>query len=290
VRREEARRFRSGEADILVATDAIALGLNLPIRTVLFYSVTKWNGREQVPISNNEIRQIGGRAGRYGKADLGFVGAFSRGNLRRIEVALAAPPDDPPVRVQVRPSLSHVLAIGETVKTSRLAPLLDLFQKRVRFDDPLLTTADLEEMLALAELTDQYPLSLEDKFTFSCVPLDTRSEAMVSRYKRWLKNFSRGLPSPVEPRMLSASGALDQDELYQAEVEVKLLTAYAWLAYRYAEAFPDIEGCEEARQVLNELIEKTLRQRGIARRCQSCGAPLAPLHRFSICDRCFHNN
>ncbi|MCK4441946.1 MAG: helicase, partial [Sulfurovaceae bacterium] len=36
VRREEARRFREGESDILVATDAIAMGLNLPIKTILF--------------------------------------------------------------------------------------------------------------------------------------------------------------------------------------------------------------------------------------------------------------
>jgi ATP-dependent RNA helicase SUPV3L1/SUV3 len=36
VRRAEAARFREGEAEILVATDAIGMGLNLPIRRVVF--------------------------------------------------------------------------------------------------------------------------------------------------------------------------------------------------------------------------------------------------------------
>ena len=39
-----ARRFRDGEADVLVATDAIAMGLNLPIAEVLFYKLDKFNG------------------------------------------------------------------------------------------------------------------------------------------------------------------------------------------------------------------------------------------------------
>ena len=34
VRQDEARRFREGETNILVATDAIAMGLNLPIKYI----------------------------------------------------------------------------------------------------------------------------------------------------------------------------------------------------------------------------------------------------------------
>lgn len=65
VRRAEAARFRSGEADVLVATDAIGLGLNLPIRRVLFGALAKFDGREDRWLDDEEIRQIAGRAGRY---------------------------------------------------------------------------------------------------------------------------------------------------------------------------------------------------------------------------------
>jgi ATP-dependent RNA helicase SUPV3L1/SUV3 len=44
VRREQARRFRDGLADCVVATDAIGMGLNLPITTIVFSTSRKYNG------------------------------------------------------------------------------------------------------------------------------------------------------------------------------------------------------------------------------------------------------
>ena len=65
VRRAEAQRFRSGDAQILVATDAIAMGLNLPAHTVVLGEGSKYNGQEMVPLAPALIRQIAGRAGRF---------------------------------------------------------------------------------------------------------------------------------------------------------------------------------------------------------------------------------
>ncbi len=63
VRRAEARRFRDGEAEVLVTTDAIGMGLNLgPLKRVIFSAVTKWDGTATRPLTNPEIRQIAGRA------------------------------------------------------------------------------------------------------------------------------------------------------------------------------------------------------------------------------------
>ena len=64
VRREEARRFREGEADLVCATDAIGLGLNLPLDRVVFYETDKFDGRETRRLEAGELLQIGGRAGR----------------------------------------------------------------------------------------------------------------------------------------------------------------------------------------------------------------------------------
>ena len=86
VRRREAERFRSGKADILVATDAIGLGLNLPIRRLVFASVEKFDGVAERLLTPPEIRQIAGRAGRYGIHEEGQVTALDR--ARRARVAL----------------------------------------------------------------------------------------------------------------------------------------------------------------------------------------------------------
>jgi len=62
------------QTDILIATDAIAMGLNLPIKTILFYKVTKYDGRTDRVLSPSEVQQIAGRAGRYNMQDVGYVG------------------------------------------------------------------------------------------------------------------------------------------------------------------------------------------------------------------------
>ncbi|HEY2925883.1 helicase-related protein, partial [Piscinibacter sp.] len=65
VRRREAERFAQGESHILVATDAIGMGLNLPIRRVLFSTMTKFDGQDDRPLNESEAHQIAGRAGRF---------------------------------------------------------------------------------------------------------------------------------------------------------------------------------------------------------------------------------
>ncbi|TID25824.1 P-loop containing nucleoside triphosphate hydrolase protein [Venturia nashicola] len=66
-RASQARLFNEpdNDYDFLVASDAIGMGLNLNIKRVIFETVQKNNGVKIVTLSNPEIRQIAGRAGRY---------------------------------------------------------------------------------------------------------------------------------------------------------------------------------------------------------------------------------
>ncbi len=72
VRQEEARRFREGETDVVVATDAIGMGMNLPIERLVFLEISKFDGRDTRLLLPAEIQQIVGRAGRRGIYDIGF--------------------------------------------------------------------------------------------------------------------------------------------------------------------------------------------------------------------------
>ncbi|KAK4686122.1 ATP-dependent RNA helicase SUPV3L1/SUV3, partial [Tremellales sp. Uapishka_1] len=69
-RAEQAKDFNdeNGRAEVLVASDAVGMGLNLKIRRMVFESLTKFNGKEEVPLSLTQIKQIAGRAGRFGQA------------------------------------------------------------------------------------------------------------------------------------------------------------------------------------------------------------------------------
>ncbi|CAD6893381.1 unnamed protein product [Tilletia controversa] len=68
-RSEQARLFNDTSEkgmDVMVASDAIGMGLNLKIKRVIFETCTKWDGGSMVPLSTSQIKQIAGRAGRYG--------------------------------------------------------------------------------------------------------------------------------------------------------------------------------------------------------------------------------
>ncbi|MDF9861940.1 ATP-dependent RNA helicase SUPV3L1/SUV3 [Methylorubrum pseudosasae] len=96
VRRAEAARFRSGEANVLVTTDAIGMGLNLgPLKRIVFSTVRKWDGVQERVLTNSEIRQIAGRAGRYGHQDVGYVAATEPTAVEPIRTALAGAPTAP---------------------------------------------------------------------------------------------------------------------------------------------------------------------------------------------------
>ncbi|CAE6477789.1 unnamed protein product [Rhizoctonia solani] len=68
VRSEQAQLFNDEESgyDVIVASDSVGMGLNLKIKRVVFVRTEKWNGKQDTPLPVPLIKQIAGRAGRFG--------------------------------------------------------------------------------------------------------------------------------------------------------------------------------------------------------------------------------
>ncbi|HEX6764682.1 MAG TPA: helicase-related protein, partial [Polyangiaceae bacterium] len=64
-RNAQVAMFQAGEVDYLVATDAIGMGLNLNVSHVAFASLRKFDGKKERALSDAELSQIAGRAGRH---------------------------------------------------------------------------------------------------------------------------------------------------------------------------------------------------------------------------------
>ena len=58
--------FQRGLLKAIFATETLALGINMPARTVFLEKLSKWNGENHVPITPGEYTQLTGRAGRRG--------------------------------------------------------------------------------------------------------------------------------------------------------------------------------------------------------------------------------
>jgi ATP-dependent RNA helicase HelY len=65
--------FQRGLLKVVVATETLALGINMPARTVVIERLEKWNGESHVLLTPGEYTQLTGRAGRRGIDDVGHA-------------------------------------------------------------------------------------------------------------------------------------------------------------------------------------------------------------------------
>ena len=285
VRREEARRFREGESEILVATDAIAMGLNLPIKTILFAKDNKFDGLRRRELLPTEVSQISGRAGRYGFEEKGFVGALDENALKTIEKAFHSPLPDIELPVSVMASLEHVMLIGEILETENITTILGFFADNMEFDGPFMA-ANIDSMLEIAAIVDEYMLDLKTRFYLSCAPASISSPYIESVFHRYIRQIEAGgQVLYIPPRDLPAF-AQTNDMLLNAEDRVREISLYLWLSFKFPDIFQDTQKAIAARVRLNNFIENSLRQGHFTKKCRRCGKVLDFSYRFSICDSC----
>lgn len=64
---------QEGHLKVISGTDTLGVGVNIPIRTVLFTKLCKYDGEKTAILSSRDFHQVSGRAGRRGFDDRGFV-------------------------------------------------------------------------------------------------------------------------------------------------------------------------------------------------------------------------
>lgn len=269
VRRAEAQRFNSGGADILIATDAIGMGLNLSIKRVVFAALKKFDGKQTRDLTVQEVKQIGGRAGRYGKHEVGTVavlaGAGSPSFIRRQLEADAELPED--LRPFVQPDADIVKAVASEIGSESLYGVLSRIHRAVlRKDDPNYRLADMEQAFAIASALEGVDgLDLTTRWSYAMCPVDDRDNG-IRRLVGWAADHAAGRRVlPPGTGRLPPSERASREELERAEKRHKRLVAWRWLALRFPDFYPDREEAEETTRKLNEWIESVLRQQSRTR-------------------------
>lgn len=292
VRRGEARRFAEGRAEYLSSTDAISMGLNLPIRTIVFTALTKWNGKEEVVLSKSEILQIAGRAGRFGHGDddeAGIVTALNEADLEVIREAISSGAGDPvPLKVPVAPRLQTLEYLAERTGKDRLDSLLKTFSSLPERDQ-LFCKADISGMLELAAhpraRASRRPL--EDLLVVCNCPINPQEDRHLNAWVDWLNALenaqTRGLPV-LESRQ--GEEADTPQDLHGAERDSRLLGAYKWMHYHYPDTFPELEIANRELDRLNRYILASLQKR-LQAACHTCGRRLPANWRTRWCHACF---
>lgn len=256
VRREQARRFREGEADIMVATDAVGMGLNLPAHTLCFYTDEKFDGIQNRQLKVQEVKQIGGRAGRFGHHDSGEITALDPQTLKSIRRLFNSP--DAPVdlsQFQVRPSIDHLSAISELMGEPSLLRSWLTFNRNINYGEAFISVLP-DELAEWIELIDDPKIPLWLRWTFACTPIRGGFDSPASQHaQRWIKRVAEGHAISM-PKLLLGS------DLSSLESTLHVVETYLHLARSLPEHFPEHDDGEDARKLLNDAITRELsRQR-----------------------------
>lgn len=277
VRRRQAKRFASGEAQVLVATDAIGMGLNLPIKRIIFSSLSKFDGVSIRPLTVSEVRQVAGRAGRYGLHECGYVSAMKGEDVFELNRLMAEPLPALSGKVAIAPYYDHIVKLEEILGTSDLNTLLSYFAYEVALSSPIYETAAIESMRSLASWIDhrhpRLPLAL--RFQYACAPVSPDTPDELNFLLQGLRHHACDEPCRLSGLPAWVKHARGSEYLLEAEALAKQLSIYAWLAQKYPTHYPDVAKSSEQREMVSQYIHQALLCfRKDARRLQS--ATLSP--------------
>lgn len=266
VRRKEAERFASGRSQVLVATDAIGMGLNLPVRRVLFSRLNKWNGTEEVPLGVPEFHQIAGRAGRFGLQEQGQVGClqgYAEHSNPKVWFDRKPTAPDEDSRAWVAPGLVHVQTIAKALGSDKLSDVLEVFHLQVDLEDQRFRCAEAGLPLELARELDRAKvrLDLELRFAYANAPVDESNMDRRGLLMRWAAFHAAGQTNALPAHLIPREGS--QLDLATAEDLSKSVNLYCWLALRFPDVYPQLEQAQLARRALDRRIEDLLRGKAV---------------------------
>jgi ATP-dependent RNA helicase SUPV3L1/SUV3 len=275
-RKKQIEQFINGRTKVIVATDAIGMGLNLPIRRIVFLENEKFDGTRRRLLTSQEVKQIAGRAGRKGIYDVGKV-AFTA-DIKKMRNLLLQ--EDEPV---------HTFAIAPTnsvfEKFQRyyhdLGTFFELWEK---FESPKGTKkASLSEEKALyhliAETEIEARLSLMDLYGFLHLPFSKNEQVLIRQWEDTMYSiiYGQDLPEPI----------VKERSLEELELSYKAIGLHLLFLYRLGERTEAIYW-ERLREEVSDRVQDRLKTeiKKFVKKCKNCGKKLPWDHPFPTCDAC----
>ena len=281
IRRRQMRQFNSGRTKVVVATDAIGMGLNLPVRRVVFLQADKYDGVSRRPLLVSEIKQIAGRAGRFGIYNSGYVNAMGKEELEYIRERYEA--QEEPV-TQVNLGFPQILLDID-------APLDELLKiwHDVTPSEPFVKE-NIDEALYLYEQARRWKNMIdgfENKhilYKMITCPIDIKDKRVVALWLLYCKTYTAdvSLEKPVLYRDKSKG-------IMQYETYYKQLDLYYQFSHRMQKVL-DEEWLNTEREKTEMAIMRYLSKgkHNYIARCRYCGKLLPLGSPFQVCDGCYN--
>lgn len=280
IRSQASSKFNSGEYDVLVASDAIGMGLNLKIKRIVFWSTMKFNGTEMMPLSVSATKQIAGRAGRFSadKGELeGLVTAFKAKDLRFLQQAMRECIKDVEQACIWPPSEFWVHYVSSFRTPIPLSEAVKKFESNIsRYNLKHYFLSEFDHQLEVLDLLVRKrlakSLTIEDQLRLALVPMNIHFappvvvETALKFFECILRcdsktvfdfDFLHGLILLMEPSMTGSSERVF-DTLQALETNHKLVLVFMWLSQRWPTLFVDKESANDIKTLIEKRISEEL--------------------------------
>lgn len=279
IRRRQTRLFASGQTKVVVSTDAIGMGLNLPVRRIVFIQADKYDGTRRRPLEISEIKQIAGRAGRFGIYGTGYVNALGQERLDYVRERFDAPEKPvtkvslgfPQVLLSMEESMDVILKLWHSIEPS------EPFEK-----------VSIEETLFLYDQAYEKREKIEgfgDKrilYKMITCPIDIKDTYVVEQWLEYCQCYNADVSLPHPVLEYCGLGGIMQYETYYKELDL-----YYQFSHRMGKII-DQEWLEEERERTEGTIMQYLAKgkKAYIATCHYCGRvlPVGATSRF--CDQC----
>lgn len=264
-RKKQFERFLDGETEVIVCTDAIGMGVNLPIKRIVFLETRKYDGVSLRKLNVSEIKQIAGRAGRKGIYDKGYVTAMTDRSL--IKEALTAETNKiKKCYIGVPESLLDInIDIIDSLKTWSTMYVKGHYEK-----------TDVTRITYLLNILKRLGIngSKEDLMKMATIPFEENNKDVQRLWEEYCIMYSAGavnLKKPVLRKNVSSKKELDNLESYYKSLE---------LNYSFGKNFNmminnryiSLEKEDTANKINELLLTKLLDHERV---CSICGKKLA---------------
>lgn len=274
-RKKQFERFLNKESNVVVSTDAIAMGLNLPIKRILFMETEKFDGQKMRSLNLEEIKQIAGRAGRRGIYEEGFVNSFE--NKKLIQKALSSPSikitkakiNFPEALIELDKDLIETVKVWATLSDYSFYDKTDIFR-----------------LIYILEQLETFDLTKSEKLKLSNIPFQETEVALLVLWKSYIRQYMDDDRVLQKPEMNRFAVSLDGLELYYKKLDLYFSFS------KNMDMEIDKEWLAKEKLKTAELINKQLIDDidEYSNKCSLCGKTLPWDFTYNVCEKCYRKH
>ena len=219
VRKKQYNQFINKESTMLISTDAIGMGVNLPIRRIIFMDIKKFDGNEIRYLTSQEVKQIAGRAGRKGIYEIGYVASY--GNTQDF-IKESLDTSDITIEEAVLGPSEAILNISSLSLREKLA-LWSTKEEKM----PFYRKMDISEYLVVLDSLRSYKLEERIQWRLLKIPFDVSNDKMMVAFLNYVDELF------IAKREIISKPQCPLDGLYELELYYQRINLY----YSFSKVF-----------------------------------------------------